>query len=353
MKTWRRLVIPATLATVFAAPLASPSWGQPAPLTAARTTQPVAPFDGDADSDTVVHSWALSPAFNDPSQGGSRPNLSYEVAPGTEVDDKVTLFNLSNVQLTFRLYATDAFNNEDGSFDLLPGDEKPSGAGAWVTLPQENITLPPRSQATMPISVKVPVTAPPGDHAGGILASSRAEGTGPDGKVITLDRRTGSRMYIRVAGPIAPRLTIERLSSSYRPAVNPLSGTAEVTYRVENRGNVRMGGRQHVSVSGPLGLAAKQKPATELPELLPGEGVTMHVTFDGVLASAVAVTNVRIEPAPVGRDLDLSDERSRSLTLAPPYTVLALVLAGWLLSRARRAYLRRQGEQAGLEPSSR
>ena len=87
-----------------------------------------------------------------------------------------------------------------------------------MTLPQDTITLEARQQATMPITVKVPITARPGDHAGAVLASSQAEGTGPDGKVITLDRRTGSRVYIRVAGPLTPELTVEKLRTTLRAA---------------------------------------------------------------------------------------------------------------------------------------
>ncbi len=348
MKTWRRFVISATLATMALAPAGPPSWGQTAPPSSELDPGALVPEGAELDSGTEVHSWALAPAFGDEAEGGNRPNLSYEAAPGTEVNDDVTLFNYSNVQLTFRLYATDAFNNEDGSFDLLPGDQPPTGVGTWVTLPQANITLAPRSQATMPITVRVPVTARPGDHAGGILASSQAEGTGPDGKVVALDRRTGSRLYIRVAGPLVPQLTVEKLRTTYGPALSPLGGTAEVTYRVENRGNVRMGGRQQVSVSGPFGVARKRMAATDLSELLPGEGVDMRVRFTGVAATIVAVGNVRLEPAPVGDDAkggaangDAANNR-RSFALALPFTVLAMALVGWLLSRARRNYQRRR-----------
>lgn len=325
---WRNALIAVAVATTIL-PTALPAGGQTA-----------APAGGEVPADSIVHSWALAPAFNDLPQGGSRPNLSYEAAPGSELRDQITLFNLSNVQLTFRVYATDAINNEDGAFDLLPGDERPRGVGAWVTLPQENITLAARSQATMPVTIKVPAAAAPGDHAGGIVASSRAEGTGPDGKLVALDRRTGPRVYIRVAGPLSPSVTVERLSASYTPALSPFGGKAEVTYRVENRGNVRMGASQRVSVAGPLGLARRQQ-ASDLPELLPGEGITLRATFDGVSATLLATAKVKISPAPIGQAVGRPATSSR-LTLAPPYAVLGLALAVGLLAKARRAYLRRQ-----------
>ena len=342
MKTWRRLVISAVLVMAVVVPLERPSWGQASPPT--TDLDSLAPAE-QLDADTVVHSWALAPTFNDSASGGNRPNLSYEVAAGAEVQDQVTLFNLSNVPLTFRLYATDAFNNKDGTFDLLPADKKPADVGTWVTLPQDSITLDPRQQATMPITVKVPVTARPGDHAGAVLASSQAEGTGPDGKIITLDRRTGSRVYIRVAGPLTPKLTVEKLRTTYGPRLNPLGGTAVVTYRVQNQGNVRMGGRQQVSISGPFGLFGKQKASTDLPELLPGEGVDFRVEFKGdVPATLVALGKVRLDPEPVGQVADKRAERWRSFAFALPFTVMAVLLAGWLLWRARRNYLHHRDE---------
>ena len=124
---------------------------------------------------------------------------------------------------------------------------EPVDAGSWVKIPQENLTLPPGKQATIPISIDIPADASPGDHVAAILASSRAEGTGPDGKVIALDRRTGTRLYVRVAGPVEPKLNIEGVSVNYSPSLNPLSGSATVTYTVANRGNVRLGGTSSVT----------------------------------------------------------------------------------------------------------
>lgn len=308
--------------------------------------------DGDAgaapdDEVPVVHSWALAPAGSEDSpESGNRPTLSYDLAPGSEVTDQVTLFNYSNVQLTFQLYATDAFNNEDGQFDLLPSEEAPTDVGTWVTLPQGAVTLGPRSQASFPVTIRVPSDARPGDHAGALLASSQAMGTGPDGKVVALDRRTGSRIYVRVDGPLAPELTVEDLRSSYRPALNPLDGTTTVSYRVHNRGNVRLGGRHRVVVSAPFGLLARRAPVQEVTELLPGESVEVEVVLDGVVATGLVVAEVELEPFPVEGEVgDLAGSDRRARAFAPPLTVIAVLLAVALALYARRSYLRRQADQ--------
>ena len=354
MRAWRRVGIATTAAAVVFAAVAPSSAGQTVSTT--TTTTPIVgagPGGGEPRVSAVVHSWALAPAGStDPSQPGNRPNLSYEVAPGAKIDDAVTLFNYGNVQLTFRVYATDAFNNPDGEFDLLAGDKTPTEVGTWVKVPQANITVPARSQATMPIIVDVPVDARPGDHAGAVLASSQAEGTGPDGKVIAFDRRTGPRLYVRVAGPLAPELSIEKLHTTYHPALNPLGGTAEVSYRIENRGNVRIGGTLRVSVAGPFGVAARRKPGQNLPELLPGEGVSLSATFDGVAATGLASTKVDVDPAPVGGPADPSPVSMRSRMIAVPLTVLALVAAFGLLRLARRSLRRHRPEHARVGPAA-
>lgn len=297
----------------------------------------------------VVHSWALAPG--DGSQQGDRAGMAYELAPGTATHDAVTLFNFSNVKLVFDVYATDAFNNADGAFDLLAGDDNPSDVGTWITLPQRQVAVEAGKQVTLPITLRVPADAQPGDHAGAILASSAAMGTAPNGKVVNLDRRTGTRVYVRVAGRLTPRVSVARVEASYTPALNPFGGRARVTYRIENRGNVRVGGTHRVSVSGPLGVLRRSSTAEELAELLPGESFTVTRTLRGVPATVVAVANVEFRAKPDGSALDgLDASRRRSFAFAVPLTIIALLLGAGLVHYARRSYLRHRGPAAVLAP---
>lgn len=333
----RRLVVAATAAAVAFAASGGPVAGQAEPST------PPAP------GKQVVHSWALAPAGSaDPGEAGNRSSLSYDVDRGAKLDDAVTLFNYSNVQLTFRVYATDALNNEDGQFDVLRGDQEPSDVGSWITLPQEHVTVPPRAQVRLPFTLTVPDDARPGDHAGAILASSAARGTGPDGKVVTLDRRTGARVYLRVAGALRPELGIESVRTTYEPALNPMGGSADVTYRIVNRGNVRLAARHSVSIAGPLGIGKRSADPEEVPELLPGESVTIRTQFDDVAATAIAFTTVRLEPENDSAAAVEAVSR-RTMTLAPPLTLVFGALALWMALRARRAYGRHRRDELALE----
>ncbi|MFN6119867.1 MAG: WxL protein peptidoglycan domain-containing protein, partial [Actinomycetes bacterium] len=179
--------------------------GTPADETQDESPQAAAPVE-------FVQSWTLTPGGGpDGAQAGSRPNLSYQLAPGTSVDDIVVVYNLGNTPLDLRVYATDAFNNDDGDFDLLPGDELPSDVGSWVLLATDRVTLAPGTQATIPIRITVPPDASPGDHVGAVLASSVSTFDNGDGTVVDVDRRTGTRLYIQVDGPLNPQLAVGSL----------------------------------------------------------------------------------------------------------------------------------------------
>ena len=283
----------------------------------------------------IVQSWSLAPTSGD--TGGSRPDLSYQVAPGTTIDDKVVLYNFGNVPMDFEIYATDAFNNTDGQFDLLSGDEIPTGVGSWVRLDAERITLLPGQQATIPVAITVPLDAAPGDHAGAIVAANVTTGSTADGPEINVERRTGTRLYIQVAGPLTPVLAITSVETDYPRAINPWSAPLEVRFRVENRGNVRLGGVPEVTVSGPLGLGRRTVEFPAMAELLPGES-TEIVGVVGAPALLFLTTKVEIEPTGSSALGDIPITSGTDRVFAPPLLILLVALAALLAFLALRAF---------------
>jgi len=307
----------------------------PAELSDVPPLTPVAPGDGQE----VIHSWALAPAGAEGGRAGNRPELSYVADPGSVIEDAVTLYNLSNVPLVFRIYGTDAFNNDDGDFDLLSPEVPPDGAGSWVDMGAEQISVAPGLQVTIPITITVPEGAQPGDHAGALLASNAAVSTGEGGEQFTVDRRTGTRLYVRVNGPVVPELTIEDVQTDVDASINPFGGSATVTYTVENRGNVILGGTVAASIGGPFGIGEQIADARTIEELLPGESVTFVEEFDDVATLGVAVAEVEINPESTG-DGAIEGASRQSLSLALPIGIILLLLAGVFGVLALRAYRR-------------
>lgn len=340
MKNWRRLALTCAAALAIFGPASAVAAKTAATTTTTAKSNVVrSPLDEPIGSGTVVNAWAVAPVGPsvDPKQPSERPFLSYTVVPGQVIHDAVTLFNYSNVPLTFRLLAADAFDNASGAFDVPPSGTKPKDVGTWVKLDQETLALPAKSQATVPLTLTVPRSVSPGDHAGAIIASSAAIGTGPDGRAVNIDRRTGTRLYIRVAGPLNAELSIAKMSSSYHPSLNPFSGKVNVTYRVENDGNVRLGGKQTVSAQTLFGLVRHSSKQTEVPELLPGQGFTVKQTFHGMPALLLTFAKAHLMPNKSGAKTVSAVSRS-SGALAIPWSIVALVFIAYFARRAWRAY---------------
>jgi len=243
-------------------------------------------------------SWSVQPSG--PAGPTGRDYFTYTASPGQQIRDTVGITNRSDRRLTFRLYATDAFNTEDGSFALLTADRQPSDVGTWISLAKSTLTVKPGRRVDVPFTLKVPANATPGDHSGGILAAVTEQETTADGQRLNVDRRVAARVYLRVDGPISSSLQVDRISADHS---GPVLGrrTVKVTYRVRNTGNVRLAGDARVYVRGPLDWPQGTPAEREIPELLPGSSYTFTDTVSGVLPAVRMQAAVRLTPSDPGQ----------------------------------------------------
>jgi hypothetical protein len=248
---------------------AVPAVAAPAPSPPA-TSPPVGPAAGQ------TASWSVQPSSR--TGPGNRPFFGYDLAPGGTVTDYVGVTNLGTAPLTLRVYGSDAYNTTTGGYDLLPSGQAPVDVGSWLRLAQTTVTVPARSRADVPFTLAVPLNATPGDHAGGIVASitsSTADGTG---HTTRLEQRVGSRIYLRVTGPLRPALRIEDLHADWAGGLVPFTGALTLSYTVRNTGNTRITATPRVAVTGPFGVPAGDRVLEALPELLPGSALRRTVT---------------------------------------------------------------------------
>jgi hypothetical protein len=287
-------------------------------------------------------SWGLAPTSNDPTGANNRAFYAYTLDPGATQDDSATLWNFGDVGLTFHVYATDAFDNRTGDFTLLPGDHAPTDVGSWVKLQTGYIDVPAHTKVDIPFTVTVPKGASPGDHAAGIVASVPTPTAGPNGARITIDRRTGSRLYVRVGGKVNPSLSVENLSSNYSGAFNPLDGSLDVSYTIHNSGNVRVGAHQEITVHDLFGREVASRKMRDLPDVLPGNSFTIHQRFTGIPATLRVGADVKVTPyAALGTDSKgqlPAVTTSTTHAWAIPWTVLLLVALAVLLWRLYRRW---------------
>ncbi len=300
-------------------------------------------------------SWSLTPSGDNPEEPGSRPDLSYDLAPGSRIDDSVTVWNSGAEPLNVRVYATDAFTTTTGGFDLLPGATRPTDVGSWVTVDTPAFTLPPNTHARLDIHIAVPADAAPGDHSGGVVASVTSPAKDDRGNAVVVDKRVGSRLYVRVAGPISPLLVVDQIDARYRGSANPFgSGELEVTYTVKNAGNVRLGARQRLRVAGVAGLGEQVRDPSELGEILPGAAVTRTETFTGVWPALLTSADLSVTPFSAKAKLPAEPApftRSASTWTMPwPLVALVLLIALVLRFAARRRQADGTSTAAGPGP---
>ena len=104
-------------------------------------------------------------------------------------------------------------------------------------------------------------------------------------------------LFVRVAGPTSPKLSIVDLQTHYHRS--PLSlggGTLDVTWLVVNTGNVLLGADQSVDVKAPFGWSLEHRKGPQIPELIPGGSVAEGMHFTHVLPAFRLSSEVTVHP---------------------------------------------------------
>lgn len=320
--------------------------GQPS-LSFAQTPVVEAAVDETPDATEGV-TWALRPASSNEPDG--RVSLRHTIDPGATVQEQLALTNYSGTAAVFAVYASDGTVSADGSFDLIPADEKPTGGGAWVSLTPPDgaqdrpeggflVDIPAGGVVVIPVQIGVPSDASPGDHPAGVVAELV-----PDAATeVHLASRIGVRLHLRVSGDVVADVRAESVTSNYEPSWNPLApGILTVDYDVVNTGNVRLGSSSVVSVTGPFGLLPAQSPVADQREILPGQAVASSAEFE-VWPLFLTEGTVSVTPGVVGDDVieqaPTSSTSSFSVWTVPwaQLGLVALIVLGVIGFRRTRA----------------
>lgn len=293
-----------------------------------------------------------------------RPYLSYLSSPGGTIRDAVALLNLSDKPITLHVYASDGLDTSEGSFTLTAAGEKLKDAGSWfkVAVPKSGVvTVPARQGNTygrveVPVEANIPANATPGDHVAGIVASLQTIGKDSKGTKLRFDQRIGVRAYIRLSGPITPKLTITHLHASHHTGFNLFGllgrGTTKVSYDVNNKGNVRMSASQLVNASGWFTKPRVSRPS-DLNDILPGSTIHVVRTIPHRWAFGKQHSLVTLFPVPVDPTVARTKPSIQDATVfwVIPWlilillvVILLLLLLVWLFRRWRRHQQRLRAE---------
>ncbi|SIS02047.1 hypothetical protein [Microbacterium sp. RURRCA19A] len=282
--------------------------------------------------------WTVRTADN--AYGTGRANFTYDtVEPGAVISDTMIVVNTGTEPLPLAVYAADAFTASTGEIDVLVDGQPSRDAGTWVSVDTTPLSLSPGQSAEVPFTITVPVDARPGDHGAGIVTSLTS--TDPT-STLSVDRRLGTRITLRVAGELTPAASVSAASARYEASWNPFdSGRIVVEYALENTGNTRLTGAETLATAGLFG--ARTAP-TQLTEVLPGSTVRIAREIPAFSLGWVA-GSVDVTPEAVGLGAaPLAPVTAGFSIVAVPWSlyallalILAAVLTAVLLVRHRRA----------------
>ncbi|WP_328317824.1 COG1470 family protein [Streptomyces sp. NBC_00388] len=267
--------------------------------------------------------WTVAPASSGgtrPSAGG-RPYFYLEGAPGTVLEDALTLTNPGKKPVTVRLRGAEAYHTPAGGSALRATDT------TWITPAARSVELPARTSARVPFSVTVPATAEPGDHPAAIVAAAGG-------------RETGVRVRLRVSGPTLSALTVEDVRVDKGPGL--------IRYTLVNRGNTALTPHLDVRAGGLIGGDHRIAGRTLPVELLPGRRVSLTEKWPHPPALGAAAVHLVVTAGGGARSTGTASAVFVPRWWPAGLLVPALACAGlWSL---RRRHARRPGTGAGPGP---
>ena len=260
-----------------------------------KSTTTTAPSSTTATTTPSDITWSIQPSTAKGPTG--KPSFIYtNVTPGSRFKSWVGLTNYSTFPVTFAVYAADGVNTPSGGFDVLNQGKKSVGVGAWTTLAKTEVTVPAGTEDNIPFVITVPANATPGDHFGGIVAQVSTSAAGKNGSKFLLNRRVGTRIYMRVAGKLHPVLSVKNVGIAYHGTINPVgSGTATISYTVANTGNVALATPQVVSVTSLFGTLATVS-GHSIFALLPGQHDHFSMVVKNIPPAGPITAHVTLVP---------------------------------------------------------
>ena len=296
--------------------------------------------------------------------GDDRGVFDYEILPGGVVQDWVAISNFRAKPITVRLFAKDATSTMDAGFQIQASADAPTDLGSWISLKENKLTLPARTEVVVPFQLGVPRNPTPGDHAGAIVVSLLAKEPNPRGGSIVIDHRIGMRIHLRVPGDLKPALRIENLKVDWDGGSSWTGrGAATVSYDVRNTGNVRMNATGAVALDRALGLPGVRAGVPEVDDLLPGgtahyRTVVKNVFGTGPMKAVLTLHGVPEDPALRAKAADVI--KTQGFPAWPWLFIVTVVLllgllgaAGWYDRRRRRQRDLRRAELEAAEAEDR
>jgi len=275
--------------------------------------------------------FGLGPATKGKIDG--RPYFSWSASPGSFLNDQVALVNFGIIPVTITVFVTNAVSTPHGGTAFLSRGKAHGGLAAWVKLRMPHgspvIKIAPHSKVFVPVSAVFPKNATPGDHVGAIVASLTSVIESKNHAKVHLVQQVAARIITRISGRLQPRLSVSGMRITYDDPLNPVATRpATVSFNIVNSGNLVLGGKVSVSITGLITTAKQRKDIISVPAMLPGGSDGAKVTVDGVYPGFLETGKVNIQPlVPTGQfDQGLRAYSGQVSFWAVPWIPLLIVI---------------------------
>jgi Bacterial protein of unknown function (DUF916) len=236
-------------------------------------------------SAATIGGFGARPAHFDSSNPATRAYFIRSVPRGGSFTDQVIVSNTASKPVTLRVYPTDGLTGATSGVVYSNRQDRLHGAGPWVTPAVSQVTVPGSSQTTVAFTVRVPKTAPAGQHLAGLALEDIHSGKSTGRFSVTEVLRTVVGIQVNVPGPSQSRVSLQSFS------IAPIQGTSypSVVVGVTNTGTTLCKPALAVSLNGPGGA---QRASRKLDTLLPGDTIPYPFVWPHALAAGNYTANI-------------------------------------------------------------
>lgn len=234
-----------------------------------------------ARADDPAPQFGIRPA-NPTAETATGGYFTLKAQPGETVKDAVLVANPGTVPVKILLYAVDATSGQNGGAVYMNNDDPRKDVGAWITLEQASVDVPPQKQTTVNFTMALPKDVRTGQHLGGIVAqlvqggaaTALNPGQQSAGFGITTVTRALTAMLVDVGGqPSAPSLKINGAQ------IAEVDGLPTLTLALQNDGNALIKPQGSVTVLDAAGKTVMNT-ALSLDTLVPQSTIAYPVQAD-------------------------------------------------------------------------
>jgi hypothetical protein len=262
--------------------------------------------------------------------------------PGTTIRRRVQIANLSSSAARITVYP-DAAVIRAGYFIGDVG-ETPSELTTWITMSRHTVSLAPNARAMVTVTIKVPLTASPGNLYGVIWAQETGSGKTGNGVNVIEVNRIGIRIYLSVGPGGPPPVNFDITSIT---GIRSARGQMVVQAEVHNTGGQAVDVTGYLKLTGgpgDLSAGPYQEPGITL---APGQSEPIRVFLDKQLPDGPWQARIDLTSGITQRNAEATIDFPPTGSANRGYLVKAVILvlvllillsgsAAWLIRRKIR-----------------